>query len=38
MIRNKLLGGNDFGNEVLRFGNLNDTFDEIVRIIDNGNQ
>jgi len=37
-IKTELLGGTDWSNgEVLYSADLNDTFDEQVRIIDNGN-
>lgn len=36
-IRTELLGGNDFIQEILRYPDMNDTFDEIVRLVDNGN-
>ena len=37
-IRMSSLGGNDFGNERARYNDFNDTFDEIVRIVDIGNE
>lgn len=36
-IRMESLGGNDFTNERFRYPDLNDTFDEIVRLVNNGN-
>jgi len=37
-IRNNILGGEDFvKGERLRYNDLNDTFDEIKRLVDNGN-
>ena len=35
-IRTELLGGKDFIGERLRYNDLNDTINEIVRVVENG--